>query len=219
MYSPRELKCDDDWDAISTISGRPISTTSPTSERHNFPYIDAPIRPNQSDPLLVSPVLANNNNDPTTPDMTRHRWGAVPGGGGPAAGHVFNRPINAVSANAAAQREPELTLMEKQYLLACERGDLASVRHYLLVAQNNKSFNINCVDPLGRNALLIAIENENIEMIETLLEANVETGDAILYAINEENVEAVEIILNHLEKTDKFTAEVCSAYILLYSVF
>ena len=56
---------------------------------------------------------------------------------------------------------------------------------------------MNCVDPLGRSALLIAIENENIEMIEVLLNYNVEVGDSLLHAINEENVEAVELILNH----------------------
>jgi ankyrin repeat protein len=59
------------------------------------------------------------------------------------------------------------------------------------------NININCVDPLGRTALQIAIENENIEMIEMLLRAHVEIGDALLHAINEENVEAVELILNH----------------------
>ena len=100
--------------------------------------------------------------------------------------------------------------MEKQFLLACERGDLASVRHYIGLVRERPEFNLNCVDPLGNTALLIGIENENIEMIETLLEAEVETGDAILYAINEENVEAVEIILNHLERHERFSAEVSS---------
>jgi ankyrin repeat protein len=76
------------------------------------------------------------------------------------------------------------------------------------VAPANAGFNINCVDPLGRSALLIAIENENIEMIDTLLEAHVDTGDALLYAINEENVEAVEVIVSYLERAGKFTAEV-----------
>ncbi len=56
--------------------------------------------------------------------------------------------------------------------------------------------------------MLIAIENENIEMIELLLDNNIETGDAILYAIGEENVEACEIIVEHLEKIEKFNPEV-----------
>lgn len=108
-----------------------------------------------------------------------------------------------------SHREPDLTLVEKQFLLSAERGDMASVKVFLDLAKQQKSpLNINCVDPLGRTALLIAIENENIEMIEVLLDNNCETGDALLYAINEENVEAVEIILYHLEKVDKFNSEV-----------
>lgn len=59
-----------------------------------------------------------------------------------------------------------------------------------------------------RSALHIAVENENIELIELLLDHNIETGDAILYAIVEENVEAVEILLEHLEKVGKFSPEV-----------
>ena len=33
--------------------------------------------------------------------------------------------------------------------------------------------NIDCVDPLGRSALLMAIDNENLEMVELLLENKV----------------------------------------------
>ena len=44
-----------------------------------------------------------------------------------------------------------------------------------------------------RTALLMAIDNENLEMVELLLENKVETKDALLHAINEEYVEAVEV--------------------------
>uniref|UniRef100_A0A914VMF5 Transient receptor ion channel domain-containing protein n=1 Tax=Plectus sambesii TaxID=2011161 RepID=A0A914VMF5_9BILA len=111
-------------------------------------------------------------------------------------------------------------LREKQYLLSCERGDLGSVRMLLEAGKNSEqAFNINCVDPLGRTALLIAIENENIEMIEVLLDYNIETGDAILYAIGEENVEAVEIIINHLDRLDKFNTETQGVEINEHSAF
>ena len=53
--------------------------------------------------------------------------------------------------------------------------------------------NMNCMDPLGRTALLMAIDNENMEMLELLLENKAETKDALLHAINEEYVEAVEV--------------------------
>lgn len=36
--------------------------------------------------------------------------------------------------------------------------------------------NINCTDPLGRSALLMAIDNENLEMIDTLLQHKVITN-------------------------------------------
>ena len=68
--------------------------------------------------------------------------------------------------------------------------------------------NINCLDPLGRSALLIgsprwysfpfcstvvffslAIEYENLEMIELLLSYNIDTGEALLFAIDEQFVE------------------------------
>ena len=95
------------------------------------------------------------------------------------------------------RKEVDLTNEEKQYLLAVERGDIPSTRQYLAMIGHCSSLNINCVDPLGRTALQIAIENENIEMIELLLSHNIEVGDALLHAISEENVEAVEMILNH----------------------
>lgn len=42
---------------------------------------------------------------------------------------------------------------------------------------------------------MIAIDNENIEMIALLVSARVELGDALLHAINEQNVDAVELLL------------------------
>lgn len=62
---------------------------------------------------------------------------------------------------------------------------------------------INCVDPLGRSALLMAIDNENLEMMELLIDYKVETKDALLHAIHEEYVEAVEVLLDHEETIHK----------------
>ena len=36
--------------------------------------------------------------------------------------------------------------------------------------------NINCCDPLGRSALLMAIDNENLEMVDLLLDNKVRLG-------------------------------------------
>ena len=102
----------------------------------------------------------------------------------------------------------------------CLGGDMATTRRYLEMASRASStlphddmpitpININCLDPLGRSALLIgtmifrhmkkriifffslliAIEYENSEMIELLLNCNVDTGEALLHAIDEEFVE------------------------------
>lgn len=64
-------------------------------------------------------------------------------------------------------------------------------------AQETGYININCVDPLGRSALLMAIDNENLEMVELLINHRVDTKDALLHAISEEFVEAVEVLLDH----------------------
>ncbi|XP_029028063.1 short transient receptor potential channel 4b isoform X2 [Betta splendens] len=93
--------------------------------------------------------------------------------------------------------ESELSPMERAYLGAVEKGDYASVKQALEEAEIYFRININCVDPLGRTALLIAIENENLEIIELLLSYNVYVGDALLHAIRKEVVGAVELLLNH----------------------
>lgn len=55
------------------------------------------------------------------------------------------------------------------------------------------------MDPLGRRALTLAIDGENLEMVELLIVMGVETKDALLQAINAEFVEAVELLLEHEE--------------------
>ncbi|XP_068231132.1 transient receptor potential protein-like [Palaemon carinicauda] len=108
------------------------------------------------------------------------------------------------------EQEPDdieqiLNSEEKRYLLYVERGDVASVRHIVKkgLKQNSKkegSFNLDCLDPLGRSGLIIAIENENIEMMELLLEQGISPADGLLHAIAEEYVEGVEQLLLHEEK-------------------
>ncbi|KAI4463497.1 transient receptor potential channel [Holotrichia oblita] len=96
-----------------------------------------------------------------------------------------------------------LSLEEKKYLLAVERGDMANVRRILERAQHFNIPNINCVDSLGRNALTLAIDGENLEMVELLVVMGVETKDALLHSINVEFVEAVELLLDHEELIHK----------------
>lgn len=61
-------------------------------------------------------------------------------------------------------------------------------------------FDLNCVDPLNRSALIAAIENENIELMKLLLEAGIKVKDGLLHAISEEYVEAVETLLRWEEE-------------------
>lgn len=112
---------------------------------------------------------------------------------------LFSPPQSVIQQQAMNRKERQLTADEKKYLLAAERGDIATVKYYLDEAHNFPKFNINAVDPLGRSALYIAIEYENIEMIEVLLSNHVDIGEALLHAINEEFVEAVEMLLNYID--------------------
>lgn len=73
----------------------------------------------------------------------------------------------------------------------------------MLQKAHETEISINCVDPLGRSALLMAIDNENLEMVELLIEHKVDTKDALLHAISEEFVEAVEVLLEHEESLHK----------------
>ncbi|XP_066564966.1 short transient receptor potential channel 1 [Amia ocellicauda] len=90
----------------------------------------------------------------------------------------------------------ETTLDEKLFLLACEKGDYYMVKK-LLEEKRHGDFNINCVDVLGRNAVTISIENENLDILQLLLEHGCQTTDALLVAIDSEVVGAVDILLNH----------------------
>ncbi|KAF7652144.1 hypothetical protein LDENG_00100800 [Lucifuga dentata] len=93
--------------------------------------------------------------------------------------------------------ESELSALERSYLSAVEKGDYASVKQALDEAEIYFRININCIDPLGRTALLIAIENENLEIIDLLLSYNIYVGDALLHAIRKGVVGAVELLINH----------------------
>lgn len=92
--------------------------------------------------------------------------------------------------------ETVLTQTEKRFLLTAERGDCATVRQLIAEFKDQpEELDINCRDPLERSALIAALENENIELINLLLEAGIQVKDALLHAIKEEYVEGVETLL------------------------
>ncbi|XP_006263378.1 short transient receptor potential channel 1 isoform X3 [Alligator mississippiensis] len=93
----------------------------------------------------------------------------------------------------------ETTLDEKLFLLACDKGDYYMVKR-LLEENSSGEMNINCVDVLGRNAVTITIENENLDILQLLLDYGCQSSDALLVAIDSEVVGAVDILLNHRPK-------------------
>jgi hypothetical protein len=73
----------------------------------------------------------------------------------------------------------------------------------LQLAHRGSHINMNCVDPLGRGALSLAIDGENLEMVELLVIMGVETKDALLHSIDVGFVEAAELLLEHEELIHK----------------
>ncbi|XP_051543526.1 short transient receptor potential channel 1 isoform X2 [Myxocyprinus asiaticus] len=67
----------------------------------------------------------------------------------------------------------------------------------LLEEKRHGELNINCVDVLGRDAVTISIENENLDILQLLLDHGCQATDALLVAIDSEVVGAVDILLNH----------------------
>lgn len=131
---------------------------------------------------------------------------------------LLQPPPSFIQQHQIFKRERELSNDEKQFLLAAERGDIPTVRHFLKEADNLDKFTINAVDPLGRSALYIAIEYENIEMIELLLQHNVDIGEALLHAINEEFVEAVEILLHYQDSGGTVTLNLSLIKLFLFEL-
>ncbi|XP_037086621.1 transient-receptor-potential-like protein [Pollicipes pollicipes] len=94
---------------------------------------------------------------------------------------------------------PEMQQMseprERQFLEAAERGDMPTM---LRLLSDPDQVNVNCTDMLGRSALLIAVDNENVEIVEMLLKYEaVITGNALMHAIAEGSYKIVELIVQH----------------------
>nr|XP_042709577.1 short transient receptor potential channel 1 isoform X2 [Chrysemys picta bellii] len=108
-------------------------------------------------------------------------------------------PNKLLALKDVRQVKEETTLDEKLFLLACDKGDYYMVKK-LLEQNSSGDMNINCVDVLGRNAITITIENENLDILQLLLDYGCQSTDALLVAIDSEVVGAVDILLNHRPK-------------------
>lgn len=55
-----------------------------------------------------------------------------------------------------------------------------------LLKDGDRRLNVNCLDSMGRTALEIAVDNENMEVVELLLQQpDIRIGNALLCAIRE----------------------------------
>ncbi|CAL8094546.1 unnamed protein product [Calicophoron daubneyi] len=84
---------------------------------------------------------------------------------------------------------------EYVYLNAAEFGEVEVVRELI----NDPKLDVNCVDYMGRNALLLAIKNENIDLVNTLVGALnfYAIEDALLHAISQDKNHLVKLIVDH----------------------
>ncbi|CAH8467611.1 unnamed protein product [Heterobilharzia americana] len=102
---------------------------------------------------------------------------------------------NYSTALGPLREKHKLTPLERIFLEAAERGDKSTLVRCLSFSNG---VNVNCVNILGRTAIQIAVDNENIELVELLLEQpGIEIGDAILYAIQEGVYRIVEMLIDH----------------------
>ncbi|XP_037270713.2 transient-receptor-potential-like protein isoform X1 [Rhipicephalus microplus] len=93
---------------------------------------------------------------------------------------------------------------ERTFLEAAERGD----RHTMIRCLSPpEPVNVNCTNILGRSAIQIAVDNENVEIVELLLrQPDVQIGDALLQAIREGAYKIVEMLIDHPSITAEMLA-------------
>ncbi|KAK4473693.1 hypothetical protein MN116_003039, partial [Schistosoma mekongi] len=102
---------------------------------------------------------------------------------------------NYSTALGPLREKHKLSPLERIFLEAAERGDKSTLVKCLSFSNG---VDVNCVNMLGRTAIQIAVDNENIELVELLLEQpGIEIGDAILYAIQEGVYRIVEMLIDH----------------------
>uniref|UniRef100_UPI00358DE07F short transient receptor potential channel 1 n=1 Tax=Myxine glutinosa TaxID=7769 RepID=UPI00358DE07F len=94
----------------------------------------------------------------------------------------------------------DVSMEERLFLLACEKGDCEMVSQ-MLESRQESGLNVACRDALGRGAVTIAIEGEHLDVLHLLLLQGCEEPDALLVAIEAGVAGAVEILLKHQPKT------------------
>jgi ankyrin repeat protein len=81
------------------------------------------------------------------------------------------------------KRVQHMDSLERCFLEAAEKGDKNTVLRCL--RQQPHPVNVNCTTMLGQTAIQIAVDNENIEIVELLLkQPDIRIGDALLQVQN-----------------------------------
>lgn len=94
---------------------------------------------------------------------------------------------------------------ERIFLDAAGQGDRPTIQSFL---ECQEPVNVNATDLLGRTALEIAVDNENVEIVEVLLkQPDIKIGNALLHAIREGVYKIVEILINHVSITPEMLGE------------
>ncbi|XP_077863895.1 short transient receptor potential channel 4-like [Saccoglossus kowalevskii] len=104
------------------------------------------------------------------------------------------------------KREEIKRSVEKLFLGAAEKGDKKAIKYAL---ENVVGLDFNCVDPNGRTALIIAVENASTDVIDILLDHGVDLGDALLRAVDKQIVSTVEVICEHIKKSNQLENLYC----------
>lgn len=91
----------------------------------------------------------------------------------------------------------QLTDEERVYLNAAALGDVPIIRQSL--EETDVPLNVNCVDYMGRSALHLAVDSENIEAIDILLDRLLFQAieEALLHAISKGATKIVKVIVEH----------------------
>ncbi|KAH7731514.1 Protein TRP-1 a [Aphelenchoides avenae] len=99
-------------------------------------------------------------------------------------------------ASTCLKTHDMLNPQERKFLEAAEKGDRPTL--IACLNQKNVPLNVNCADAMGRTAIEIAVDNENIEIVDLLLQQEgIRVGNALLCAIREGVYRLVEVLVNH----------------------
>ena len=91
----------------------------------------------------------------------------------------------------------QLTDEERVFINAAAMGDVPIIRQSL--EETEVTLNVNCVDYMGRNALHLAVDSENMEVVELLLDKlSFECiEEALLHAISKGSTKIVKCVIEH----------------------